>query len=87
MKEKVKTNEKSEKQMLLNIPVTNKGDSFAVSAVPYFTQIYDLKGNIASEGKEDTRDEYAGEKKNLSNHFFILSSRNTLLKRKKKWFI
>ncbi|MBD5022490.1 conjugal transfer protein, partial [Xanthomonas citri pv. citri] len=42
VKEKVKTNEKYEKQMLLNIPVTNKGDSFAVSAVPYFTQIYDL---------------------------------------------
>ncbi|MCY8544763.1 conjugal transfer protein [Bacillus vallismortis] len=69
VKEKVKTNEKSEKQMLLNIPVTNKGDSFAVSAVPYFTQIYELKGDIASKGNEETRDEYAGEKKESIESF------------------
>ncbi|MEC1900716.1 conjugal transfer protein [Bacillus atrophaeus] len=69
VKEKVTENEKAEKQMLLNIPVTNKGDSFAVSAVPYFTEIYDLKGDIASKSKETTRDEYTGEKKDAIETF------------------
>ncbi|KJR71066.1 conjugal transfer protein [Bacillus velezensis] len=69
VKEKVTENEKAEKQVLLNIPVVNKGDAFAVSAVPYFTEIYDLKGNVSASEKEETRDEYAGDKKEAIESF------------------
>ncbi len=47
-----------EKQLLLNIPVTNRGDAFAVTAVPYFSVIYDLKGKIVSSNNEETMEEY-----------------------------
>lgn len=47
------------KQALLNIPVKNKGDQFAVSGTPYISEIYDLKGDIAIT-KED-REEYDGD--------------------------
>ncbi|MFJ5670646.1 conjugal transfer protein [Bacillus safensis] len=47
------------KQALLNIPVKNKGDQFAVSGTPYISEIYDLKGDIVNE-KED-REEYDGD--------------------------
>ncbi len=47
------------KQALLNIPVKNKGDQFAVSGTPYISEIYDLKGDIANS-KED-REEYDGD--------------------------
>lgn len=63
VKEKVTENEKAEKQLLLNIPVISNGDSFAVSAAPYFTQIYDLRGDITLENKNVMRDEYTGDKK------------------------
>ncbi|MED4801923.1 conjugal transfer protein [Bacillus atrophaeus] len=69
VKEKVIENEKAEKQMLLNIPVVNKGDAFAVSAVPYFTEIYELKGSVSASEKEETRDEYAGDKKEAIESF------------------
>ncbi|ATO09432.1 conjugal transfer protein [Bacillus sp. NEAU-CP5] len=69
VKEKVTENEKAEKQVLLNIPVVNKGDAFAVSAVPYFTEIYDLKGSVSASEKEETRDEYAGDKKEAIESF------------------
>lgn len=62
VKEKVIEMQGVEKQLLLNIPVTNKGDTFAVTAVPYFSVIYDLKGKIASSNKEHTREEYTGSK-------------------------
>lgn len=68
VKEKVTEMEKAEKQVLLNIPVTSNGDSFAVSSVPYFTEIYDLKGDISSD-KEETREEYTGEKKDSIETF------------------
>ncbi|MEC1053547.1 conjugal transfer protein [Bacillus paralicheniformis] len=68
VKEKVTENEKAEKQLLLNIPVISKGDSFAVSAVPYFTQIYDLKGDITIK-KDEARDEYTGERKESIEKF------------------
>ena len=80
VKEKVTENEKAEKQVLLNIPVVNKGDAFAVSAVPYFTEIYDLKGDVSASEKEETRDEYAGDKKKRLSHFLHLSLKNMLLK-------
>ncbi|MDE1384346.1 conjugal transfer protein [Bacillus paralicheniformis] len=69
VKEKVTENEKAEKQMLLNIPVISKGDSFAVSAVPYFTQVYDLRGEIAVKDTDETRDEYTGERKDSIEKF------------------
>ncbi|MGV2914293.1 conjugal transfer protein [Bacillus safensis] len=47
------------KQALLNIPLKNKGDQFAVSGTPYISEIYDLKGDIVNE-KED-REEYDGD--------------------------
>ncbi|MEC0490202.1 conjugal transfer protein [Bacillus licheniformis] len=68
VKEKVTSHEKAEKQMLLNIPVVNQKDSFAVAAVPYFSKIYDLKGDISSN-KEETRDEYTGQKKDAIETF------------------
>lgn len=69
VKEKVIEIQGVEKQLLLNIPVTNKGDAFAVTAVPYFTQIYDLKGKIASSYKEHTGEEYTGSKKESIEKF------------------
>ncbi|MDA1478036.1 conjugal transfer protein [Bacillus changyiensis] len=69
VKEKVTENEKVEKQMLLNIPIISKGDSFAVSSVPYFTQIYDLKGDITLKNTSETKDEYTGEKKESIEKF------------------
>lgn len=68
VKEKVTSHEKAEKEMLLNIPVVNQNDSFAVAAVPYFSKIYDLKGDISSN-KEETRDEYTGQKKDVIESF------------------
>lgn len=60
------------KQALLNIPVKNKGDQFAVSGTPYISEIYDLKGDIANS-KED-REEYDGDQtaaiKEFVNTFF-----------------
>ncbi|KIL24017.1 hypothetical protein B4133_0530 [Bacillus altitudinis] len=60
------------KQALLNIPVKNKGDQFAVSGTPYISEIYDLKGDIAN-AKED-REEYDGDQtaaiKEFVNTFF-----------------
>ncbi|MDW7614291.1 conjugal transfer protein [Peribacillus simplex] len=69
VKEKVIEMNEAEKQILLNIPVTNKGDAFAVTAVPYFSVIYDLKGKIASSNKEKTREEYSGSKKDFIEKF------------------
>ncbi|QYF82851.1 conjugal transfer protein [Brevibacterium sp. PAMC21349] len=69
VKEKVIEMQGAEKQLLLNIPVTNKGDAFAVTAVPYFTKIYDLKGKIVSSNKEHTREEYNGSKKDVIEKF------------------
>nr|WP_144531475.1 conjugal transfer protein [Bacillus paralicheniformis] len=69
VKEKVTENEKAEKQLLLNIPVISNGDSFAVSAAPYFTQIYDLRGDITLENKNVMKDEYAGDKKEAIEKF------------------
>ncbi|RHJ06993.1 conjugal transfer protein [Bacillus sonorensis] len=69
VKEKVTKEEKAEKQLLLNIPVISKGDSFAVSAVPYFTQVYDLKGDITVKNEDEKRDEYTGEKKDSIEKF------------------
>lgn len=69
VKEKVTENEKAEKQVLLNIPVVNKGDVFAVSAVPYFAEIYDLKGSVPASEKEEKRDEYTGDKKEAIESF------------------
>ncbi len=60
------------KQALLNIPVKNKGDQFAVSGTPYISEIYDLKGSIEID-KED-REEYDGDQtaaiKEFVNTFF-----------------
>lgn len=57
---KVKKKEhKIDKQALLNIPVKNKGDQFAVSGTPYISEIYDLKGDIANSKEE--REEYDGD--------------------------
>lgn len=69
VKEKVTEMQGAEKQLLLNISVTNKGDAFAVTSVPYFTQIYDLKGKIASSNKEHTREEYNGSQKDSIEKF------------------
>ncbi|MDM5197031.1 conjugal transfer protein [Fictibacillus enclensis] len=69
VKEKVMEIQEAEKQLLLNIPVANKGDAFAVTAVPYFTPIYDLKGKIISFKKEHTREEYTGSKKESIEKF------------------
>ncbi|UYO37185.1 conjugal transfer protein [Bacillus zhangzhouensis] len=60
------------KQALLNIPVKNKGDQFAVSGTPYISEIYDLKGNI--EINKEDREEYDGDQtaaiKEFVNTFF-----------------
>lgn len=60
------------KQALLNIPVKNKGDQFAVSGTPYISEIYDLKGNI--EITKEDREEYDGDQtaaiKEFVNTFF-----------------
>lgn len=55
------------KQALLNIPVKNKGDQFAVSGTPYISEIYDLKGNI--ENKKEDREEYDGDRTNDFEEF------------------
>ncbi|CUB24535.1 Conjugative transposon protein TcpC [Bacillus safensis] len=60
------------KQVLLNIPVKNKGEQFAVSGTPYLSEIYDLKGNI--EINKEDREEYDGDQtaaiKEFVNTFF-----------------
>ncbi|MEK4684802.1 conjugal transfer protein [Bacillus sp. FSL M8-0256] len=60
------------KQALLNIPVKNKGDQFAVSGTPYISEIYDLKGSI--EINKEDREEYDGDQtaaiKEFVNTFF-----------------
>ncbi|MCY7566757.1 conjugal transfer protein [Bacillus safensis] len=59
---KVKKKEhKIDKSALLNIPVKHKGDEFAVSGTPYLSEIYDLKGDIASSIEEREREEYDGD--------------------------
>ncbi|HBU90662.1 MAG TPA: hypothetical protein DEB53_05575 [Bacillus pumilus] len=70
---KVKKKEhKVAKQALLNIPVKHKGDKFAVSGTPYLSEMYDLKGDIASSSEE--REEYDGDQsaaiKEFLNTFF-----------------
>lgn len=70
---KVKKKEhKLAKQALLNIPVKHKGDKFAVSGTPYLSEMYDLKGDIASSSEE--REEYDGNQsaaiKEFLNTFF-----------------
>ncbi|WP_224925132.1 conjugal transfer protein [Bacillus pumilus] len=70
---KVKKKEhKIDKSALLNIPVKHKGNEFAVSGTPYLSEIYDLKGDIASSLEE--REEYDGDQsaaiKEFLNTFF-----------------
>lgn len=70
---KVKKKEhKIDKSALLNIPVKHKGNEFAVSGTPYLSEIYELKGDIASSLEE--REEYDGDQsaaiKEFLNTFF-----------------
>ena len=67
--------EEEEKTLLLNIPIIYENGLFSVSAVPYFTEVPSLAGNIEYDEKETIElEEYKGnEEENIAvflNTFF-----------------
>ncbi|MDO6450545.1 conjugal transfer protein [Oceanobacillus profundus] len=66
--------EEEENTLLLNIPIIYENGLFSVSAIPYFTEVPSLAGNIEYEKEKIGLEEYKGsEKENIAvfmNTFF-----------------
>lgn len=62
-------NEETKQTLLLNIPLKADGDTFAVAATPYFSEVYSLNGTIEVEEEKSHIEPYAGEEQPAIQEF------------------